>query len=112
MIANTLVHNYFKLMKAGIVSAKRRKNDLQEIATRVMGYLDGILLVMQRAAEQISSGRALEDIDDAGFHLYLARKIRMTVAVERWLCCTPWVTMNTFTFSKKSPRRSACACRS
>jgi len=28
---------------------------------------------MQEAAEQIYSGRALEEIDDAGFHLYLAR---------------------------------------
>jgi hypothetical protein len=56
------------------VSAKRRKKDLQKIAARVMEDLDGILLVMQKAAEQISSGRALEDIDDAGFHLYLARK--------------------------------------
>jgi ABC-2 type transport system ATP-binding protein len=39
-----------------------------------MGYLDGILLVIQRVAGQISSGRALEDLDDAGVHLYLARK--------------------------------------
>ncbi|MEI8003928.1 MAG: hypothetical protein WCG94_06290, partial [Methanothrix sp.] len=56
------------------MSAERRKNDLQKIAARVMDDLDGILLAMQKAAEQISSGRALEDIDDAGFHLYLARK--------------------------------------
>lgn len=59
-----------------IVSAeiRKRKKDLQKIAARVMDDLDGILLVMQKAAEQISSGRALEDIDDAGLHLYLARK--------------------------------------
>ncbi len=56
------------------MSAERRKKDLQRIASRVMEDLDRIILVMQKAAEQISSGRALEEIDDAGFHLYLARK--------------------------------------
>jgi hypothetical protein len=59
---------------AGVVSAERRKKDLQKIAARVMEHLDGIISAMQKAAEQISSGRALEEIDDAGFHLYLARK--------------------------------------
>lgn len=58
----------------GIVSERRRRKELQEIAARVMDDLEGLLLAMQRAAEHISSGRALEDIDDAGFHLYLARK--------------------------------------
>ena len=45
--------------------------------------------VMQRAAEQISLGRTLKDIDDAGFPSLLARKIRMTTAAERRLCCAP-----------------------
>jgi len=56
------------------MAAESRKKDLQKIAARVMEDLGALLLVMQEAAEQISSGRALEKIDDAGFHLYLARE--------------------------------------
>jgi len=52
------------------MAAESRKKDLQKIAARVMEDLGALLLVMQGAAEQISSGRALEKIDDAGFHLY------------------------------------------
>ncbi len=56
------------------MAAERREKELQKIAARVMADLDGLLFVMQEAAEQISSGRALNEIDDAGYHLYLARK--------------------------------------
>ena len=56
-----------------IMAAESRKKELQMIATRVMEDLDGLLFVMRRAAEQISSGQAPEEIDDQGFHLYLAR---------------------------------------
>ena len=62
------------------MAAERRKKDLQKIAARVMDDLDGLLFVMQEAADQISSGRALEEIDDAGYHLYLARKDQK----DRW----------------------------
>ena len=58
------------------MAAESRKKDLQKIAARVMEDLSILVMVMQGAAEQISSGRALENIDDAGFHLYLAREDR------------------------------------
>ena len=70
----TLAYNDSKLMEAWYYVRRKTQKDLQKIATRVMEDLDGILLVMQKAAEQISSGRALEEIDDAGYNLYLARK--------------------------------------
>jgi hypothetical protein len=56
------------------MAAESRKKELQKIAARVMEDLEGLLFVMRRAAEQISSGQAPEEIDDQGFHLYLARK--------------------------------------
>jgi hypothetical protein len=61
-------------MESAIVSEQRQRKELQEIAARVVEEMDGLLIAMQKAAEQISSGRTLEDIDDAGYHLYLARK--------------------------------------
>jgi len=56
------------------VSEQKRRKELQEIAAQVVEEIDGQLYAMQKAAEQISSGQPLEDIDDAGYHLYLARK--------------------------------------
>ena len=50
-----------------------RRNEMQKIAARVMLYLDGHLQAMQKARDQIQSGRAIEEIDDFGYHLYLAR---------------------------------------
>jgi len=61
-------------MEMAIVSEQRRRKELQEIAALVVGEIDGLLFAMHKAAEQISSGCMLEDIDDAGHHLYLARK--------------------------------------
>ena len=55
------------------MSAKRQE-DLQKIAARVMQYLEGHLLAMQKARDQISSGKAAEEIDNLGYRLYLARK--------------------------------------
>ncbi len=55
------------------MSAKRQE-DLQKIAERVMQYLERHLQAMQKARDQISSGRAAEEIDDLGYRLYLARK--------------------------------------
>ena len=40
---------------------ERLRKELQKIARQVMDDLDGLLFVMQKAAEQISSGRALEE---------------------------------------------------
>ncbi len=57
-----------------MVSEQRVRKELQEIAAQVVEEMDGLLFAMNRAAEQISSGCTLEDIDDAGYHLYLARK--------------------------------------
>jgi hypothetical protein len=61
-------------MEPAIVSEQKRRKELQEIAAHVVVEMNGQLFAMQKAAEQISSGRTLEDIDDAGYHLYLARK--------------------------------------
>jgi hypothetical protein len=55
------------------MSADRRK-DLQKIAASVMLDLEGHLQAMQKAKEQLLSGRAIEDIDDLGYRLYMARR--------------------------------------
>ena len=47
--------------------------DLKIVAARAVECLEELLRVMQDAADQISCGRALEEIDVAGFALYLAR---------------------------------------
>lgn len=49
-----------------------RKN-LEKVAARAVECLEDLLRVMRYAADQISCGRALEEIDVAGFALYLAR---------------------------------------
>jgi hypothetical protein len=56
------------------VPSKRQNKQLPEIAERVMQELEGIISAVHRAAEQISSGQSAEQIDDAGYHLYLARR--------------------------------------
>ena len=56
------------------IMSERRRKELQEIAALVVEEMDGLLSSMERAAEQVSSGRRLEEIEDAGYHLYLARK--------------------------------------
>jgi hypothetical protein len=56
-------------MEPAIVSEQRQRKELQEIAAHVVEEMDGQLYAMQKAAEQISSGRTLEEIDDAGYHL-------------------------------------------
>ncbi len=47
--------------------------DLEAVAARAVERLEDLLGVMQDAANQISCGRALEEVDVAGFTLYLAR---------------------------------------
>jgi len=49
------------------------RKDLEKVAARAVDCLEDLLRVMQNAANQISCGRALEEIDVAGFALYLAR---------------------------------------
>lgn len=56
------------------MSAQKRKNEIFMISVRVMQDLEGHLLAMEKAAEQISSGQKIESINDSGYHLYLARK--------------------------------------
>lgn len=56
------------------MAARGHNRELEEIAERVMNELEGHLSAMQRAAEQISSGRALEEVEVSGYQLYLARK--------------------------------------
>ena len=50
--------------------------DLEKVAARAVECLEDLLRVMQDAADQISCGRALEEIDVAGFALYLAKTDR------------------------------------
>jgi hypothetical protein len=56
------------------MTSGRESKDLEIIAARAVESLEGLLGVLQDAANQISSGRALEEIDVAGFALYLARR--------------------------------------
>jgi len=49
------------------------RKDLEKVAARAIECLEDLLRVMRDAADQISCGRALEEIDVAGFALYLAR---------------------------------------
>ncbi len=49
------------------------RKDLETVAARAVERLEALLGVMQDAANQISCGRALEEVDVAGFALYLAR---------------------------------------
>lgn len=59
---------------AGIASDERHRKELQHISSLVVQDMEEILEAMTRAADQISSGRAAEEIDDSGYQLYLARK--------------------------------------
>jgi len=47
--------------------------DLEAVAARAVECLENLLRVMQDAANQISCGRSLEEVDAAGFALYLAK---------------------------------------
>lgn len=59
---------------AGISPEERDHREIKEISKRVVQDLEEILKAMNKAADQISSGRAAEEIDDSGYQLYLARK--------------------------------------
>jgi hypothetical protein len=52
------------------------RKDLEKVAARAVECLEDLLRVMRDAADQISCGRALEEIDVAGFALYLAKTDR------------------------------------
>ena len=47
--------------------------DLEAVAVRAAESLEDLIKVMQEASNQISCGRALEEVDVAGNTLYLAR---------------------------------------
>ncbi len=49
------------------------RKDLEIIAARAVESLEDLIKVMQDAANRISCGRALEEVDVAGNALYLAR---------------------------------------
>ena len=59
--------------EAGNAPLQRQRRELKEISDLVVRDLEGILKAMQSAADQISSGRSAEEIDDGGYQLYLAR---------------------------------------
>jgi len=59
---------------AGISPEERDHREIKEISKRVVQDLEEILKAMNKAADQISSGRGAEEIDDSGFQLFLARK--------------------------------------
>lgn len=49
------------------------KDMLENVASKVLEELGDILRVMQRAAEEIASGKPPEEIDISGLPLYMAR---------------------------------------
>jgi hypothetical protein len=55
------------------MTSEMDRKDLEKVAARAVECLEDLLRVMRDAADQISCGRALEEIDVAGFALYLAR---------------------------------------
>ena len=55
------------------MTSEMGRKDLEMVAARAVECLEDLLRVMQDAVDQISCGRALEEIDVAGFALYLAR---------------------------------------
>ncbi len=55
-----------------MVTAKNRAS-LEEIAARVVERMDDLIAAMQDAAEQVSSGRALEDVPKGDYRLRLER---------------------------------------
>ena len=59
---------------ADIAPEERHRKELEHISRLVVEDMEGILKAMNKAADQISSGRAAEEIDDSGYQLYLARK--------------------------------------
>ena len=58
----------------GIAPEERHKKELDHISSLVVQDMEEILKAMNKAADQISSGRAAEEKDDSGYQLYLARK--------------------------------------
>ena len=55
------------------MTSEMDREDLEKVAARAVECLEDLLRVMQDAASQISCGRAMEEVDVAGFALYLAR---------------------------------------
>jgi hypothetical protein len=45
---------------------------IDEIAARALERLDDLILVMERAADQVASGADLEEIEVGGYQLYMA----------------------------------------
>jgi hypothetical protein len=45
---------------------------MDEIAARALERLDDLILVMERAADQVASGGALEEIEVSDYQLYMA----------------------------------------
>ena len=56
------------------MKSENDRKDLEIVAARAVECLEDLLRVMRDAADQISCGRALEEVDVAGFALYLARR--------------------------------------
>ncbi|HNQ55713.1 MAG TPA: hypothetical protein PKG66_09880, partial [Methanothrix sp.] len=55
------------------MTSDKGREELDKVASKVLEGLDGILRVMQRAAEEIASGKPPEDIEISGLPLYMAR---------------------------------------
>ena len=56
------------------MTSERESKGLEIIAAKAVENLEDFLRAMQDAANQITCGRPLEEIDVAGFALYLARR--------------------------------------
>jgi hypothetical protein len=55
------------------MSTAKSREELDYVASKVLEGLDDVLGVMQRAAEDIASGKPPEEIDISGLPLYMAR---------------------------------------
>jgi len=54
--------------------SERPGEELEQIAARVVESLEELIAVMKEAANQVSCGRPVEEIQVGGYQLYLARK--------------------------------------
>jgi hypothetical protein len=52
---------------------------MDEIAARALERLDDLISVMERAADQVASGGALEEIEVGDYQLYMAEGLEQTI---------------------------------
>jgi hypothetical protein len=56
------------------MAAKGPRRDLEQIADRVVERMEDLIAIMQDAADQVSRGISLENVNVGSYQLYLAKK--------------------------------------